>query len=83
MMGVKFPHPAKNIERLKTAQDGTKTRNSDPLVSLPVQIAKGQQKNGPQNATKAPIPNTERLKMDPNGAEIKISPIALRERGRG
>ncbi len=82
-MGVKFPHPAKNKERLKTARDGTKARNSDPLVSLPVQIQKRQQENGPQSTTKSPTPDTKRLKTDPNGSKIKKVPFHPSPSGRG
>ena len=60
----------------KTAHSGAKTGKSDPLVSLPVQIQKRQQKNGPKSPTKTPSPDTKRGKTDPNGAKIKKSTIS-------
>ena len=69
--------------RARATKNGAKARNSGSLVSLPVQIAKRQQKNGPQSATKSPTPDTKRLKTGQNGAEIKNSPLSPRERGRG
>ena len=61
--------------RARATKNGAKARNSGPLVSLPVQIQKRQQKNGPKSPTKTPTPDTKRRKMDPNGAEIKKSTI--------
>ena len=55
----------------------------DPLVSLPVQIAKRHQKNGPQSPTKTPTPDTKRPKTDPDGAKIKKVPFLPSPSGRG
>ncbi len=57
-------------------------RKNDPLVFLPEQIQKRQQRNGAKSPTKTPTADTKWCKMDPNGAKIKEAPFLPSPTGR-